>query len=64
MNSPKCLVYRLYKTQHLFEEYLDIIPLNLAYILCRFRTMNRKSKKLIFANLLPSILKPVVYSES
>ena len=42
MNSPKCLVYRLYKTQHLFEEYLDIIPLNLAYILCRFRIMNHK----------------------
>ena len=41
-NSSKCSVYRLYKVEHGFEEYLDILPSNLAHFLCKFRTLNHK----------------------
>ena len=39
-SSPKCLVYRIYKKDYGFEEYLDILPVNLRKLLCKFRTMN------------------------
>ena len=39
-NSSKCLVYRMYKTEYCFEDYLDILPCNLGKALCKFRTMN------------------------
>ena len=39
-NTSKCLVYRLYKKDFCFEEYLDKLPKSLAFYLCKFRTMN------------------------
>ena len=39
-NSSKCLVYRMYKAEYCFEDYLDILPCNLGKALCKFRTMN------------------------
>ena len=39
-NSPKCLVYRMYKNEYCFEKYLDVLPCNLRKVLCKFRTMN------------------------
>ena len=39
-NSSKCLVYKMYKTNHCFEKYLDILPSNLAKVLCKYRTTN------------------------
>ena len=40
LNSPKCLVYRMYKDEFCFEEYLDVLPNNLRTFLCKFRTTN------------------------
>jgi hypothetical protein len=39
-NFEKCLVYRTYQIEHSFEKYLDILPINLAIYMCKFRTMN------------------------
>ena len=41
-NSPKCLVYKMYKHTFQFEYYLDCLPRNLALSLLRFRIMNHK----------------------
>ena len=30
----------MYKKEYCFEDYLDILPCNLARVLCKFRTMN------------------------
>jgi len=38
--SPKCLVYRVYKRDYCFEEYLVILSASLRKSLCKFRTMN------------------------
>ena len=38
--SPKCIVYRMYKKDYCFEKFLDILPINLAKVLCKFRIMN------------------------
>ena len=39
-DSPKCLVYRLFKKEFVFEKYLNILPGNLCKILCKYRTTN------------------------
>lgn len=36
-NSPKCLNYRIYKTEFGFENYLTILPFDLRISLCKFR---------------------------
>ena len=38
--SPKCLVYRMYKHENSLEKYFDILPFNLAKVFCKFRTTN------------------------
>ena len=41
-NSSKCLNYRIYKQDFCFEPYLSKLPMNLALILFKFRSMNHK----------------------
>lgn len=41
-DSGKCLNYKMYKHTFKFEQYLDILPPNLANILLRFRCTNHK----------------------
>ena len=41
-NSSKCSVYRIYKKDFHFEDYLDILPKCLALSLLKFRVMNHK----------------------
>ena len=36
--SSKCSIYRIFKQDNHFEEYLDELPRNLAISLCKFRT--------------------------
>ena len=40
--SSKCLNYRLYKHEFVFEKYFHILPNDLALSLCKFRLMNHK----------------------
>ena len=35
--SPKCLCYRIFKTEFKFEHYFNILSNNFMYILCKFR---------------------------
>ena len=39
-NSPKCLNYRIFKEELIFEQYLSKLPLKLALELCKYRTCN------------------------
>ena len=41
-NSSKCLNYRIFKTELVFEQYLNLLPYDLASALCQFRTLNHK----------------------
>ena len=41
-NSSKCLNYRIFKTELVFEQYLNLLPYDLASALCHFRTLNHK----------------------
>ena len=43
-DSPKCINYRIYKTDFGFEKYLSILPSDLLYIinLCKFRCGSHK----------------------
>ena len=36
-NSPKCLNYRVYKTEFEFEKYFCTLPVDLMYTFCKFR---------------------------
>lgn len=40
--SNKCLNYRIYKSDFVFEEYFKVLPANLAIVLCKFRCTNHK----------------------
>ena len=40
--SSKCLNYRLYKHEFVFEKYFQVLPNDLAISLCKFRLMNHK----------------------
>ena len=41
-SSEQCLVYKTYKPENSVEDYYDILPINLAIYMCKFRTMNHK----------------------
>ena len=41
-NGPKCLNYRLYKTEFILEKYITEMPLKSAISLAKFRTTNHK----------------------
>ena len=40
--SPKCLVYKAFKKEFCFEDYLDFLPKHLSLYLLKFRLMNHK----------------------
>ena len=41
-NSPKAINYKTFKTEFKYEEYLNILEIKDAILLCRFRTTNNK----------------------
>ena len=41
-NSPKAINYKTIKTEFKYEEYLNILEIKDAILLCRFRTTNNK----------------------
>jgi hypothetical protein len=41
-NSPKAVNYKTFKTEFKYEEYLNILEIKDAILLCRFRTTNNK----------------------
>lgn len=41
-DSPKCLNYRIFKTTHCYENYLNILPSDLRIALSKFRCVNHK----------------------
>lgn len=41
-NSPKCINYRIFKTQHSLEKYFSILPTDLWRAMCHFRCLNHK----------------------
>ena len=41
-NSPKAINYKTFKTEFKYEEYLNILEIKDAVLLCRFRTTNNK----------------------
>lgn len=41
-NSPKCLNYRIFKSEIVLEQYFNLLPYDLASALCHFRTLNHK----------------------
>ena len=41
-NSPKCLNYRIFKAELVFEQYFNLLPQDLATALCHFRSLNHK----------------------
>ena len=41
-NSPKAINYKIFKTEIKYEEYLNILEIIDAILLCRFRTTNNK----------------------
>jgi hypothetical protein len=41
-NSPKSINYKTFKTEFKYEEYLNILEIKYAILLCRFRTTNNK----------------------
>ena len=41
-NSPKAINYKTFKTKFKYEEYLNILEIKDAILLCRFRTTNNK----------------------
>ena len=41
-NSPKSINYKTFKTECKYEEYLNILEIKYAILLCRFRTTNTK----------------------
>jgi hypothetical protein len=41
-HSPKSIYYKTFKTECKYEEYLHILEIKYATLLCRFRTTNNK----------------------
>jgi hypothetical protein len=41
-NSPKSINYKTFQTKCKYEEYLNILEIKYAILLCRFRTTNNK----------------------
>ena len=41
-NSAKCLNYRIFKTDLVFEQYFHLLPNDLAMAFCHFRCLNHK----------------------
>jgi hypothetical protein len=41
-NSPKAINYKTFKTEFKYKEYLNILEIKDAILLCRFRTTNNK----------------------
>jgi hypothetical protein len=41
-NSPKAIHYKTFKTEFKYEEYLNILEIQDAILLCRFKTTNNK----------------------
>ena len=41
-NFSKCLNYRIFKTELVFEQYLNLLPYDLASALCQIRTLSHK----------------------
>lgn len=42
LNSPKASCYRIFKTEHCFENYLDFLNDKNIKVFCKFRTCNNK----------------------
>ena len=40
--TAKCLNYRIFKTELVFEQYFDLLPRDLAIAFCHFRCVNHK----------------------
>ena len=40
--SPKCINYRIFKTQHGLEKYFSVLPADLWRAFCHFRCLNHK----------------------
>ena len=40
--SSKFLNYRIFKSELIYEQYLNLLPFDLATALCHFRTLNHK----------------------
>ena len=40
--SPKAIIYRLFKTKHIYEQYLNILSLKNRIVFTRFRLCNHR----------------------